>query len=410
MATTLCSICIEDPYLKQTILDEGEPGDCDVCETEQAKTISVSRLGEILEPILRKHIKQGDAVRRFDSDDDNGYYEQEGDELDHFVQEILGQYFDFNDEIIEAVIDAEGCWPPDGDEPFFDTSCCYVSTEVLDYEYQLGWKDLCKEIQSRRRFFSSAAKAFFDELFSDVDTLLTHSLPKGESGVVRSLPVGFSIYRSRACGSEILLQAMFENPYKEVGPPPSEKAAAGRMNPEEICMFYGATEKETCLAELRPPLGGDAATIVVETTEALRLLDFTRMAKAYKLLSYFQPDFEQQAARFKFLRSLGELISRPVTPGHEDEYLITQTMMEYLAEVHSKPFDGVLFSSAQRKGGINVVLFARRNGDDPVFPVQYVNDSLSISETIEITYQHQERKYRLSHDGRVEPDWDWWDD
>jgi hypothetical protein len=410
MATILCSNCIEDPYLKQNIIEEGESGECDVCDEEQPTTISISRLGEILEPILRKHIKQGAEVRRFDSDDDNGYYEQEGDDLDHFVQEILGQYFDFNDEIIEAVIDAEGCWPPDGDEPFFDTSCCYVSTEVLDYEYQLGWKDLRKELQTRRRFFSSAAKEFFDELFSDVDTLLTHSFPKDESGVVLIVPLGFPIYRSRACGSESVLQAMFENPYKEVGPPPPEKARAGRMNPEGISMLYGATEKETCLAELRPPLGGDAATIMVETTETLRLLDFTRMTKAYKLLSYFQSDFEQQAARFKFLRNLGELISRPVTPGHEDEYLITQTMMEYLAEVHSKPFDGVLFGSAQRKGGVNVVLFARTEEDTPVFPVRYVKDSLSISETTEITYKHQERKYRLSDEGRVEPDWDWWDD
>ncbi len=84
--------------------------------------------------------------------------------------------------------------------------------------------------------------------------------------------------------------------------------------------------------------------------------------------------------------------------------------MEYLAEVHSKPFDGVLFGSAQRKGGVNVVLFARTEEDTPVFPVRYVKDSLSISETTEIAYKHQERKYRLSDEGRVEPDWDWWDD
>ena len=39
--------------------------------------------------------------------DDKDGWEQEGDPLSDVVQEILGQYFEFNDEIVEAVVSAE---------------------------------------------------------------------------------------------------------------------------------------------------------------------------------------------------------------------------------------------------------------------------------------------------------------
>ena len=53
------------------------------------------------------------------------------------------------------------------------------------------------------------------------------------------------------------------------------------------------------------------------------------------------------------------VLRRPVVPGHEDEYLITQTLTEYLAHVHLPAFDGVIFQSVQRRGGANMVLFGR---------------------------------------------------
>ena len=409
MASNLCSECVEDKYLKAIIEEEGEADQCDACDRECPKTITIARLGEILEPILREHLAQGPEVKRLFENDDDDYWDQEGDDLDYFVQEVLGQYFDFNDEIVTAVVDAEDCWPPDGDVPFFDNSQNYVEKRVSDYEFQMEWESLRKELAGRRRFFSYAAKDFFDHLFIDVDAVLTYTGAPDDRSVVLNLPEGFTFYRSRVCRSKEQLEAMFNNPFEHVGPPPPSKARAGRLNPEGISMFYGATERETCLAELRPVLGGDAASIAVETTRPIRMLDFTRMPKAYGLLSYFQPDFSQQAARFSFLRRLGKLISQPVIPGREAEYLITQTMMEYLAHVHPQPFDGVLFPSTQRKDGSNVVLFARSSDDLPPFPVRYRDNTLTVHETTGINYEHKERKYRVTEDG-IESDWDPWEE
>jgi hypothetical protein len=163
---------------------------------------------------------------------------------------------------------------------------------------------------------------------------------------------------------------------------------------------------------LRPTIGSEAAVIKVRTTKALRLLDFTRIKDSYHVLSYFQPDFNEQAEKNIFLRQLGNLISQPVRPGRESDYLITQTMAEYLAHVHgeqsdgslfrAEPFDGLLYKSVQRKSGSNIVLFPRAKGDtDSAFPVAYVSDSVKFFRTRTITYEHDEVRFGLMDDGEI---------
>ncbi|WP_373463006.1 RES family NAD+ phosphorylase [Acinetobacter colistiniresistens] len=45
--------------------------------------------------------------------------------------------------------------------------------------------------------------------------------------------------------------------------------------------------------------------------------------------------------------------------GHEDEYLITQVLAEYLAYMHPENFDGISFKSTQSENGSNIVLFPK---------------------------------------------------
>jgi hypothetical protein len=130
-----------------------------------------------------------------------------------------------------------------------------------------------------------------------------------------------------------------------------------------------------------------------------------------------------------------------VVPGHEDEYLITQTLTEYLAHVHLPAFDGVIFQSVQRQGGANLVLFGRDAfesvigsteddsgalplfapalpGGEPKqvlsFPVEYVTGSAKLSVTRSIEYSHHElnfsvgKEYVFIHDDDEDiDDGDW---
>ena len=136
----------------------------------------------------------------------------------------------------------------------------------------------------------------------------------------------------------------------------------------------------------------------MQTTKPLRLLDFALLerASAGKALSYFQPDFAVQVEKRAFLlRNLHRLISQSVTPGREADYLITQTMTEYLAYLHQQPFDGILFQSVQREGGTNVVLFA--DPTSKAFPLTYIDASVSLFATDDIKYTHRKQDVRVTN-------------
>jgi hypothetical protein len=405
MCSAVCWKCFEDVYLSKRVKQEGERLRCSVCRKTR-KSFTLDRLAEALAPILHEHINPGRTVPRIgEGDDDHVYYEQQGDPLSYWVQVILDQYFDFNDEIVDAVVDTEHVDVADGEVPFFDSAADYESTPVSLHEYYAEWRFVLEELKHGKRFFNSAAENLFGRLFHGVETVRSFPEKGGEhESVVWELPEGSKVYRARTCFlSE--LNDFYTRPFKNVGPPPPDRACAGRMNVEGVVVLYGAKDEDTCLAEMRPALGGDTALIELQTTKPLRILDFTRLPRSHgEGLSYFQPGFNEEVERLAFVRRLHSLISQPVVPGREADYLITQTMAEYLAHVHQEPFDGILFKSVQRAGGMNIVLFAERHWEASrgvsTFPVNYVKGSFKLFSTEEIHYKHRERRLSEDH-GKV---------
>lgn len=404
MGKSICWKCFDDKYLKEIVKKEGEQLECSVCGKER-NAFTTERLGELMEPIMREHLRQGEQMWTVSADVD----EQQGDSLSFWVQEILGQHFGFEDEIVEGVMAAERVDTRDGGVAFFDDSCNYVETPVSLSEYHSEWNFVADELKHKRRFFSSSAKALFDKLFDGVEEMKVWKSGGKAQCVVRELPRGSDLFRARICDSDELLKQILMDPLKHVGPPPAANARAGRMNADGVAVFYGATDRDTSLAEMRPPLGGDSVVITLRTTKTLRLLDFTRLEKAWigEPLSYFQPDFTEEAQKHRFRRRLHHLISQPVVPGRESDYLITQTMAEYLAHVHDEPFDGVLFASVQRARGINVVIFPNRfsapDSDENTFPLTFVGGSLRLFSTETVKYKHREILIRR-HGGRPRAD------
>ena len=395
MAGTVCWKCIEDEYLKEIVRDQGEPTQCSLCDQEEENAFSANDLAQVLDPIMQEHFEQGPEVKKFGLDDAE-WWEQEGDPLSFHIQEVIGQYLGFEDEIVEALVENEDVWEPDGDIAFFDSSSDYVDKPIRPDAYYQEWDYVLENLKHRRRFFSSAAADFFQRLFKGVDTRKwSNSKKRAGENVVWELPVGSSIFRARICDSRSAIKEAYEKPLKCVGPPPADKARAGRMNVEGVAILYGATDSETCLAEVRPALGSDVAVIELHTTEPLRLLDFAKLEESYSTLSYFQPDFSEQAEKGIFLRRLQRLISQPIVPGREADYLITQTMTEYLAHVHEKPFGGILFRSVQRAEGVNAVVFPDQAGD---FPISYVDKSFKLFTTKVINYTHRENYVSVTED------------
>jgi len=131
------------------------------------------------------------------------------------------------------------------------------------------------------------------------------------------------------------------------------------MNAEGISVFYGSFDRKTCIAELRPFIGSTVVTAEFGLQKPIRVLDFQLLEECYndQPLSYFQPDFKDKVVNRHFLRRLHSKIGEPVLPGDENEYLTTQVLSEYLSTIIQPPIDGIIFSSVQLEGGLNIVLF-----------------------------------------------------
>ncbi|RFB68588.1 MULTISPECIES: RES family NAD+ phosphorylase [unclassified Herbaspirillum] len=415
--TYICRDCIDDGELKLIVEREGILAECRCCGEDVAPAITVEALAEIVDPVFRHIYGVGEEIPHFSSgDSDEVYFAQAGDELSLALQELLGQQLDCEDELISALIEKDDYWQPDGGEPFYDESNNYDRIRHPPSISARQWHNTLEELKHSRRFFSPAAQSMFGSLFRDVHQI-TFATRKRNLSVVKTLPVGTKLYRARACRHPNDFNVFAEDPFKHVGPPPPEAARHGRMNPEGVTVLYCASDEKTCLAEMRPAIGMQLVLIALETTEKLRLLDFTRLTRsmAKDTLSYFSPDYFSERDRRALLGILHSLISQPITPDREADYLITQTMAEYLAHVYEPAFDGISFSSSQSTTGTNVVIFPRRDllAGQPAdfFRVQYVPASLASYRTKKIFYQHDKDHVYFGDDdngpmilGPYEPD------
>jgi len=131
------------------------------------------------------------------------------------------------------------------------------------------------------------------------------------------------------------------------------------MNARGISLFYGATDPETAVAEVRPPVGSEVAIGRFQVVRPLRLLDLTALSGVGAAGSYFDPEYAGILSRMMFLRSLSRRMARPVMPDDQEfEYLPTQAIADFLATDTVTPLDGIIFPSVQvGDGKQNVVLF-----------------------------------------------------
>lgn len=340
-------------------------------------------------------------------------YQNEGTNFRSTLEGILGHDIAEIDSIIEFICTQDGWSARDGGVRFFVESARFERrTEYAD-QFHKQWCDLVFEIKTKRRFFSDTARKLFEQIFEEVENLTAY--PQHESGigysntkvpVVRTIVEGTRIFRARKCDSKDACSNLIKNPNKELSPPPPQFAQQGRMNAKGVSIFYGATDRKTCIAEMRSSIGNYLVLGSFETVKDIRVLDFKLLESFISKISYFQPNANYQLKRRAFLYNLHSLISAPVITGHDDDYLITQLLAEYLAYVRPKNFDGISFESTQLKGGTNIILFPKEEftgirvpelGEEykvretqsvlKKFGLEFIEDSVDIYQTEQITYE-----------------------
>ena len=368
-AKHICYTCIGDQFLADEVREQGVISLCSYCgETREA--ITLEYLADGTHDVLREHFHltpgyPDETYEYFLYSE--GEWERRGDPVDLMIAEIAGLDEKPTNDLASLLSDRHSYQAAkDGEENRYGPEAMYEERGPFDLGFRLTWSEFRREVQSRSRFFSAGVEEMLAESFGEFTALKA----PGNKSVIREMSPqdqNHFVWRGRIAQSSQELKAILKSPVQELGPPPSKLAKAGRMNAQGISVFYGATKQSSCVAELRPLVGSSIVIGRFELLRSARLLDLGALSEVYVNSSYFDPEYAVHKARTAFLRYLVSEISRPVLPEDEPlEYLPTQVVAEYLAQIAEPHFDGIIYPSSQTGGsGENVVLFNHSSRVEP---------------------------------------------
>lgn len=182
------------------------------------------------------------------------------------------------------------------------------------------------------------------------------------SGLVRTIPKETDLFRVRVRASG----DTWEPSADQLGAPPSERARAGRMNPAGIPYLYVSLEKATALAETVSPPPVEVVAARFKSSETLTVIDLSDLPEPP---STFDQVRQQDREGHLFLHAFVREISKPVTKNGSEhvDYVPSQVVCEYFTQVfrplnEADRVDALLYPSAVRPGGKNLVLFPSKRG------------------------------------------------
>jgi hypothetical protein len=367
--SNVCSECIGESFVKSKVVENDAIAFCDFCNSDNRPTIELDDLAEEVLQALESHFymtsSEPEGVEVMLAKE--GRWEQEGAPIQYVIMDLLNTSDEVSEEIRRYL---SYNYDPAGEDalidpcPFADDAH-YEERRIDTYEFEETWASFRREILSRSRFFNPNAKSALEHLFNGIAVLKT----RDDEPVIRDVGPNKLIVRARVANSFEALEGILKNLPASLGAPPSALARAGRMNAEGISVFYGATDLDTCFAEIRPPVGGAVVSGNFSPLRGLQVLDLTRLEEVFLQGSFFDSAYCESLSRVHFLKQLQQEMSSPVMPGTElRKYLPTQVVAEYLGHHPDMQLDGIMFASSQTEtnskdshipeSGKNVVLFS----------------------------------------------------
>ena len=130
-------------------------------------------------------------------------------------------------------------------------------------------------------------------------------------------------------------------PAEDMGPPSAAAdVKAGRFNRHGVPYFYGAMERETAIAEVRPWRRARISVARFTSTSTLSFTDLTGNVVG--------------STPAPHVRWLSFMLGRPVDERDEDRYLASQRIAD---ECRAAGLTGILCDSSLAPGGVNVMIF-----------------------------------------------------
>ena len=355
--TLVCTECFGDKGLRKRIVEVRPAFPNEKCDFHPTfKGIPVESVAQIVDVVFRNNYGIGYYNPILD---DIG-----GRSLEEVIYDLTGA--DLHPVVValvDALIEGDSYWPPDGEKPFYQQEVGYERTDYAFFGHSLLWAEFERSIVHDQRFFNDKAKGLLTDIFDDIhrqrDTGRRQPIVVVEPGSPEAV-----LLRARLANDEAARKAMAGDPSLHLGPPPQRKRRPGRMNSSGIQAFYAAYDLPTCIAELRPRVGSIVASAEFEITKPLVALDTTKFAGEAKEPNLFAKDHVKRMAQWRFMQSFMHEISQPISPDDEHlDYIPTQAVAEYLLRHHKlhlngekRPIEAVIFRSAQHPTGKNIVI------------------------------------------------------
>ena len=291
----VCHACIGDKFLAEQVEKEGTREECTYCRaTNTAFTLAdlANRIHRVLEehfiPVQECGVPE--QVR------------QGSDDAETVIENVAGIEqgiaADVREDLFKRLAQTENV--AGEEENPYNHRMLYIEQEADASDLRSAWWDSKEEIRSRARFFGATTAATLERIFEDLDSLKT----TGGKPVVREIKPGdrdSSFWRARTAHSESAIQSILESSSGRLGPPPSDKATAGRMNAEGIPVFYGALEEETCVSEVRAPVGSFVVLVKFDLLAPINVLDLEALSNPESEVSHFDPHYIEKRSRERFL-------------------------------------------------------------------------------------------------------------
>lgn len=390
-ANYCCPNCFINEHLRKYITDNFEQkGKCMFCKHEDVELISIRELGLHIRDCIDK------AYERCD-EGSGAYYEEEekmycgpnGAEAETYsIREIMlyeeGIFDDaaVDSGLLEALFEnlysvreiqkgAEDIYCDIDSPEWVVKGDLYGSEQTRIYHAWEGFKHVVKHYS---RFFYPDEYDIRKDLLEQLEPYLYDFDDDVAAETV--------LYRVRSVDDSI---KDFDtiNPYKDMGPPPAQKAKTNRMSPAGIPYLYLSTDIDTALAECRLTTGDKAIVAEFRSLETLRILDISKN-RYFASDSIFDPEYDHDNQWINdFWRSFVEEVSKPVNDDladHSYEYTATQIIAEYFRYKH---YDGVCFKSSVGHG-MNYVFFFGPDPDKTEHAYPHPFDSSYFYETLPI--------------------------
>lgn len=355
----ICPNCIGEPILRSLAITFcSSDYTCDYCESD-LPAAELSRIAEKCDEVLTTFYQESSqtmAVVHFGRT-------PAGEDLATTLQELALVSASAATDIAEIL---EFMWHDrDSDESKYGEDPWFVLRSSMESPLVTEWAKMEVSLRGEARYLNPKVTAFMESIFGGISHDRTET---GVSVLVNAGP-GTSyefLYRARVFQSDYDLWFALQHPEKSLGCPPSGVGSGGRMNAAGLPAFYGATNTETALAEVRPPVGSSVAIAKFSVIRQLNLLNLKLLSQVRlpQSASLFDQNTKFAAQRRDFLRKLSERMTLPVMPENQDHnYLITQVVADYLAMHPGASIDGIIYPSVQVAEGSsdmqseNVVLF-----------------------------------------------------